>query len=193
MNNIKNYLVEIAIAFALYWIFAGYLYFFPQLKSSPITYFLFLPAGVKLFAILIFRWRGAVGTGLAIFSRLMITDSAQPWVSWFIVAISATISLYAVVEIGLRLFNVDKNLSTLKYYQIVALATVSSIVNGFVFAYVVSALTIGQMSGNLFHSGFMTVIGNFAGNALFVCTAVVIMRNKTTIISFISKLKDGIK
>lgn len=193
MNNIKSYLLEISISFALYWIFAGYLYLIPALKSSPITYFLFLPAGVKLFAILIFKWRGALGTGLAIFSRLMLTDPAQPWVSWFIAATSVTIALYLVVELGLKLFKIDKSLSNLHYYQIVVLATVSSIINGFVFAYVVSSLTIGQMSGDLFHSGFVTVIGNFIGNALFVCAAVLIMRSKLTILSFISKLKTGIK
>jgi len=188
--NIKNNLIEILVAFVLYWVFAGYLYFFPELKSSEITYFIFLPAGVKLFAILIFRWRGAVGTGLAIFSRLMLTDSEQPWTSWLIAAASVTLTLYLVVEYGLKLFQVKRDLSNLHYYQIVVLATITSLVNGFVFAYAVSALTIGQMSEGLFHSGFVTVLGNFVGNALFVCALVVIVRHKLSITNFFGGIKN---
>lgn len=85
---------------------------------------------------------------------------------------------------------VDRDLSNLQYYQIVVLATATSIVNGFVFAYVVSALTIGQMSGGLFHSGFTTVMSNFAGNAIVVCLAMLIVKNKLIIINFIKGIKN---
>ena len=40
---------------------ASILYFIPALKSGPLTYYLFLPAAMKLFAILIFRWRAVKG------------------------------------------------------------------------------------------------------------------------------------
>lgn len=166
------------------------MYFLPQLKNSSVTYFLFLPAGIKLFAVLIFRWRGALGTGLAIFARLIFTDSSQPLTSWLLAAASVTLALYLVVEYGLKLMKVDRDLSNLQYYQIVVLATATSIVNGFVFAYVVSALTIGQMSGGLFHSGFTTVMSNFAGNAIVVCLAMLIVKNKLIIINFIKGIKN---
>lgn len=184
----KNHINEILISFALYWIFAGYLWFLPELKSTAITYFIFLPAGVKLFAVLVFQWRGAVGTGLAIFSRLTITDPNQPWISWLIVAITVSISLYVVVWLMLKLLRVNSDLSNFHYYQIVLLALVTSIVNGFTFAYVVHSLTDSEMSSGLFNSGFNAVIGNFAGNAVFVCAALFIMQNKTAIKNYLKRL-----
>jgi Ni/Fe-hydrogenase subunit HybB-like protein len=42
---------------------ASILYFIPALKSGPLTYYLFLPAAMKLFAILIFRWRAVIAGG----------------------------------------------------------------------------------------------------------------------------------
>jgi hypothetical protein len=187
LKNIKNHLIEIVISFILYWIFAGYLWFFPELRSGVITYFIFLPAGVKLFAVLVFQWRGAVGTGIAIFSRLMITDSTQPWISWLIVAVTVSIALYVVVQLVLMVLGVEKNLSNFHYYQIVLLAAITSITNGFTFAYVVNSLTNSEMSSSLFHSGFNVVIGNFIGNALFVCGALLIMQKKVAIVNFIKK------
>lgn len=188
LKIMKNHLNEILISFALYWIFAGYLWFLPELKSTAITYFVFLPAGVKLFAVLIFQWRGAVGTGLAIFSRLIITDSNQPWTSWLIVAITVSITLYVVVQLMLKLLSVNRDLSNFHYYQIVLIALVTSTVNGFTFAYVVHSLTDSEMSSGLFHSGFNAVIGNFAGNAVFVCTALFIVQKKMAIKNFLKSL-----
>jgi len=170
-------------------VFVAPLYLFPQLKSSPITFYVFLPAGVKLFAILIFRWRGLVGSALGTFSRLSFTDPAHPIISWLIVAAAANLAIYGIVSFGLRLMGVKKDLSNLKYYQIVLMATAASIANGFIFAHFVQLLKVGQMSNDLFHSEFMVIIGNFAGNAVFVCLAVLMMQKKQTIINFTSKLK----
>lgn len=187
--NFKNHLTEIAVCFSLYWIFVAPLYFIPDLKSGPLTFYLFLPAGVKLFSILVFKWRGLVGTALGTFTRLTYTDPTQPLISWLIVSVSATFAIYLVVELGLRLMRVERDLSNLKYLQIVLLALVASIINGYVFAYGVSALTIGQMSADLFHSGFLTVMGNFAGNAAFVCLLMLALKQKTVIADFINRLQ----
>jgi hypothetical protein len=178
LNNIKNNLLEILIAFALYWVFVAPLYFFPALKSSQITYYLFLPAGIKLFSILVFQWRGLIGTALAIFLRLFFTDPAQGWVNWLIAAISVSIALYVAVEFGLKLMRVKRDLSNLHYYQIVALAVVTSIINGCVFAFALNSLGIGQLSEGLFHSSAITVLGNFAGNASIVCLLVFIFQHQ---------------
>ena len=185
----KNILVEIAISFALYWIFAAFIYFAPEIKNGLYNYYLFLPAGVKFFAVLIFGWRGAVGTGLAIFSRLILTDPLVPWYSWIIVSIASSLAMFLVVEWGLRLFKVERNLSNLKYYQIVVLATVTSVVNGFLFVYVVASLGIGQVSTEIFHNGIVVTMGNFAGNAVFVCTAVILLRQKTVILDYVNRFR----
>jgi len=190
LSNIKNNLAEIAISFSLYWVFAAPLYFLPDLKSGRFNYWLFLPAGIKFFTVLIFRWRGAVGAALAIFSRLTLTDPLEPWYSWIIVAVASSLAMFLVVEWGLKLFKVERNLSNLKYYQIVLLGTLTSVVNGFLFVYVVAALGIKQVSTEIFHNGIVVTMGNFAGNALFVCVAVLIMREKSAILRFIDNHKS---
>lgn len=168
-------------------------FFLPHIQIDSVSYYLFLPAGVKLFSMLIFRWRGLVGVGVGAFTRLVVTDPTQTLISWFIVAVSTNLIIYLLVILGLKLFKVERDLSNLQYYQIVTLATVTSIANGFVFAYGVSQLTIGQASGGILHNGFASVVANFIGNALFVCVAVLIVRHKITIMNFIAKLKTSSK
>ena len=188
--NLKSTLFEIAFSFLLYAIFAWIIACIPQLKSGPLTYYLFIPAGVKLFAILIFGWRGAVGTGLATFMRLVLADPTQPWLSWLLVPVATSLTLWIVVEYGLKLFGVNKNLSNLEYYQIVVLAAVGSIVNGFTFSYAVASLTSYQINGGFIYDGLLTTLGNFAGNALFVCSLILIMRQREAILGLLFKSKD---
>ena len=187
--NIKSNLTEIFLSFTLYWVFVGLIYFIPQLKYGPLNYFLFIPAGAKLFAILVFRWRGAFGVALGIFTRLMFTDGSEPWTAWFIVALVSTLVLYLVVEWGLKYFDVDENLSNLNYYQIVAIATVSSVANGFVFAYCLDRLTNIYMQADVFHHGFVLAMANIAGNAIFVCGLVLLMQSKNALLYFGDRLK----
>jgi hypothetical protein len=99
--------------------------------------------------------------------------------------VAATLAIYIVVKIGLWLMKIDGDLSNLHYYQVVILAVVASIINGSVFAYAVDALTVGQYSEGLFSSGFVTVFGNFAGNAFVVCLLLFISQHQ----SLIRKLK----
>lgn len=183
----KNILIEIGIAFALYWICLALVYPFELLKSSPITYYLYLPAGIKLFTILIFRWRAVIGVALASSIRLIYSDPTQPWLAWIAVATAAALALYLVVEIVLRALKIDQDLSNLGYYQIVLLPALTSVVNGFVFSYGVSILTNANLSEDVFHRSFLAVIGNFAGNALFVCLMMLLIRHKLSIINFFKK------
>lgn len=188
--NLKSTLLEIAFSFALYAIFAWIIACIPQLKSGPLTYYLFIPAGIKLFAILICRWRGAVGTGLATFMRLVLADPTQPWLSWLLVPTATSLTLWIVVECGLKLFGINKNLSNLEYYQIVILAAVGSIANGFTFSYAVASLTSYQINGGFIYDGLLTTLGNFAGNALFVCCLMLIMQHKDKILDLLFKSKN---
>ena len=186
----KNNLVEILISFFLYWVFFSLIGFIPSLKSGPITYFVFMPAGIKLFSVLIFRWRGALGTGLAIFTRLMLTNNPENWGNWLLVAVSVSVVLYLVVELGLRTFKTNDDLDSLTYLQIVTLATVASIVNGLVYAYTFNGLSISQIGDGALHTGFLTIMGNFAGNAVFVCSAIFLLRHQEAIKAIFSRLKS---
>jgi len=90
-----------------------------------------------------------------------------------------------VVEGALQLFRVERNLSNLNYYQIVGLAFITSVVNGFLFSYVASAFGISQMSTGLWHKGAEVVLGNFAGNAAFVCLAMFLFKHKNFVTTLI--------
>jgi hypothetical protein len=184
--TIKNNLVEITLSFLLYWIFFGFTFLIPALKSSPITYFVFMPAGMKLFAILIFRWRGALGSCIGIFSRLMLMNSAEFWGDWLLLAMAVSLALYALVELTLRCLRIDRNLDDLNYYQIVLLATLASLGNGVVYAYTYSKLSVSQLGDeSILHAGYLTFMGNFAGNAVFVCAAVFLLRKQDLIKSLV--------
>lgn len=181
---LKDSLVEIGITFSLYWVCLGLVYPFELLKSSPITYYLYLPSGIKLFTVLIFKWRAVIGVGLASSIRLIYGDPSQPWFAWVVIASIAILSIYLVVEVLLKALEVDQDLSNLNYYQVVFIATIVSIVNGFVFASGVSILTNTHFPGGIFQRGFLAAMGNFAGNAFFVCTMMLIVRHKARLTSF---------
>ncbi len=183
--EIKTKSIEILIPFALYWFFIGFMSLIPDVQSKDLTYYLFLPAGVKLFSVLIFRINGAVGIALAVFLRLMLTNPSQLWFGCLIISIVLTLALYVVVEGALQLFRVERNLSNLNYYQIVGLAFITSVVNGFLFSYVASAFGISQMSSGPWHKGAEVVLGNFAGNAAFVCLAMFLFKHKNFVTTLI--------
>lgn len=183
----KTTLIEIALSFALYWVFIAIQDLFPFLKNTHITYYVFLPAGVKLLTILIFRWRGAIGVGLATFMRLDFAAPSHHWIDWLYVATITTAATFLVIELGLSFFKLDERLSNLKYCHLVILAVITSIVNGFVFAKGLYMLVGNEMEGGLLHNSLLLIMGNFIGNAIFVCALVLIMTQKKSIINFLKK------
>lgn len=189
-TKLNETLTQIGIAFALYWICLGLVYPFELLKSSPITYYLYLPSGIKLFTVLIFKWRAVIGVAIASSMRLIYGDPTQPWVAWVVIATTAVLSIYLVVEAILRFLKIEDDLSNLGYYQIVLIAVVTSVVNGFVFAYGVSYLTDTHFPGTVFQRGYLAAMGNFVGNAVFVCTMVLIVRHKSEIMNFLRKIQS---
>ena len=190
IEYIKN-LVEILASFALYWSMASILYFIPALKSGPLTYYLFLPAAMKLFAILIFRWRAVIGVSLAVFSRLELVAPDESMLSWLIVAVFSTLAIYLVIELSLKLLRINRDLSNLKYLQVVILALLASLTNGFTYSFGVSHLTDMRVGENIFHGGFLAGVGSFAGNALVVCLLVLILEHKTSILNLINTMKKS--
>lgn len=164
----------------------------PELKSGPLTFYLFLPAGAKLFTILIFSWRGAIGVGLGTFSRLLFVDQEQAWSDWFLVATITTLLLFLAIEAALKALRIDRELSNLRYYHIVVLAVIASIVNGAAFICSLNWVAGRAMDNGLFQSSFATVLSNFAGNAIFVCTLMLLLEYKKPILSLIIRIKNKI-
>ena len=193
LKNLKSNLIEVLISFLLYGFFAWVISCFPQLKSGPLTFYLFIPAGVKLFSILIFRWRGAIGVGLGTFVRLLLVDPSNPWGTWLIVSLVTTSILFLAIELALKVIKIDKNLSNINYYQIVILAVIASVTNGVGFMQSVNFMTGHHMDGGAFHHNLLIIMANFAGNALFVCALIVILKQKRVILGFISMLRTNIK
>ena len=187
--NIKTNLFEILFSFGLYWLFVGITNLIPGLHTGNLTFYLLIPAGVKIFAILIYRIRGAIGIFLGVFSRLLLAEPDHPWTSWLLISLTSIIVLFLVIEFMLQSFGVHSNLANLNYYQLVALVTATSVINGFLAVYGVDGLGMGAMnetSETLFHKCVVAVMGNFAASAIFVCIAVLLLKNKIYLLNLIN-------
>ena len=96
-------LLKIGLPFCLYFLTLYAVKALPILVNHPeLSYFVYLPAGIKVLSVLIFGWMAAIGIGLAVFVRLLIFQPEQPWVVWFIVALVGSAVLVLVVNLTLN-------------------------------------------------------------------------------------------
>ena len=161
-------LLKIGVPFCLYFFTLYVVKAFPALENRPeLSYFIYLPAGVKVLSVLIFGWMAAIGVGLAVFIRLVIFQPEQSWYVWLTVATVGSVILVLVVNLTLRGLGVARDLHNLKYRDVVTLALFASIAHGFSYTYVIF------MVHNYAFDGFMResmiiVMGGFFGNMLVI-------------------------
>ncbi|MFZ9611576.1 MAG: hypothetical protein ACO294_12830 [Methylococcales bacterium] len=141
---------------------------FPFLVNhSELSYFVYLPAGIKVLSVLIFGWLAAIGIGLAVFIRLLIFQPEQPWFSWFMVALVGSVVLVLAVNLTLKGLGVAKDLHNLKYRDVVTLALFASIAHGFSYTYVI--FTIHNYAfDNFMRESMIIIMGGFFGNMLVI-------------------------
>ena len=170
MPNHKHFLsnsLEIAIAFFLYLIALSATNLLKSLLDGDLSLLLYLPAGIKLLSILVFQWRGAVGIGLALFSRYLFYDHTYTVFESISMAIINAGATYLVICSYMKTFNISSTLDNLNFGHILGLSTVCSIANGLLFAWLLfyfRHLEIGQY----WHKAFLIVLSNFTGNAVLV-------------------------
>jgi hypothetical protein len=161
-------LQKIGLPFCLYFLTLYIVKAFPFLVNHPeLSYFVYLPAGIKVLSVLIFGWMAAIGVGLAVFIRLIIFQPEQPWFMWFIVALIGSVVLVLVVNLTLKGLGVAKDLHNLKYRDVVTLALFASIAHGFSYTYVIFAIH-NYAFDNFMRESMIIVMGGFFGNMLVI-------------------------
>lgn len=161
-------LLKIGIPFCLYFFTLYVVKAFPVLVNRPeLSYFIYLPAGIKVLSVLIFGWMAAIGVGLAVFIRLVIFQPEQPWYVWLIVAMVGSVVLVLVVNLTLKGLGIARDLHNLKYRDVVTLALFASIAHGFSYTYVIF-LIHNYAFDNFMRESMIIVMGGFFGNMLVI-------------------------
>lgn len=141
---------------------------FPVLENRPeLSYFIYLPAGIKVLSVLIFGWMAAIGVGLAVFVRLLIFQPGQHWYIWLTVALVGSIVLVLTVNLTLKGLGIARDLHNLKYRDVVTLALFASIAHGFSYTYVIFVIH-NYAFDNFMRESMIIVMGGFFGNMLVI-------------------------
>lgn len=161
-------LLKIGAPFCLYFFALYVVKAIPMLENqAELSYFIFLPAGIKVLSVLIFGWVAAIGVGLAVFIRLLIFQPEQPWYIWLTVASVGSIVLVLAVNLTLKGLGIARDLHNLKYRDVVTLALFASIAHGFTYTYVIFVIH-DHAFDNFIRESMIIVMGGFFGNMLVI-------------------------
>ena len=184
-------LLKIGVPFCLYFLTLYLVKFFPILENhSEWSYFIYLPAGIKVLSVLIFGWVAAIGIALAVFIRLAVLQPQQTWVVWLMVAVIISIVLVLVVNLTLRGLGVARDLHNLKYRDVVTLALFASITHGFTYTYLI--FVINQYSfDNFVRESMIIVMGGFFGNMLVISLLTYVAQHSRWVQRQIKRLNES--
>lgn len=185
-------LLKVGLPFFLYFLTLYAVKAFPFLVNHPeLSYFVYLPAGIKVLSVLIFGWMAAIGVGLAVFVRLVIFQPEQAWTVWFLVAFVGSVVLVLVVDLTLKGLGVDRDLHNLKYRDVVTLALLASIAHGFSYTYVIFVMHHYAFD-NFIRESMIIVMGGFFGNMLIVGLLNWLVHRSQWIQAQIQKLNESV-
>ena len=189
-SEVPIILLKIGAPFCLYFLSLYVVKAFPFLVNYPeLSYFVYLPAGIKVLSVLIFGWLAAVGVGLAVFIRLAVFQPEQPWFAWFGVALVGSIVLVLAVNLTLKGLGVSRDLHNLKYRDVVTLALFASIAHGF--SYTCAIFLIHQyVFDNFIRKSMIIVMGGFFGNMLIIGLLTFAIQRSSWLQSHIKRLND---
>ena len=184
-------LLKVGAPFCLYFLTLYVVKAFPFLVNHPeLSYFVYLPAGIKVLSVLIFGWLAAVGIGLAVFIRLLIFQPDQPWYAWLLIAVIGSVVLLLVVNLTLKGLGVTRNLDNLKYRDVVTLALFSSIAHGFSYTYVIFVIH-NHAFDNFIRESMVIVMGGFFGNMLIIGLLTFAIQHSPWLQNQIKRFNDG--
>ena len=154
-------LLKVGVPFCLYFFTLYLVKAFPALENRPeLSYFIYLPAGIKVLSVLIFGWMAAIGVGLAVFIRLIIFQPEQPWYIWLTVAVLGSVILVLTVNLTLKGLGIARDLHNLKYRDVVTLALFASFAHGFSYTYVIFVIH-NYAFDNFMRESMIIVMGGF--------------------------------
>lgn len=139
----------------------------PYVLHSPGASLIFVPAGVKLLCLLVGGFPAALGV-LAASAYISIgLWGENSFLSTFALAIVSVLTYYSAVVSMKRLFAIHADLSNLKYWHIVLLSTVASVLNGLFLnlAYFSQNVSAGSQ---LLSKGAAMALGDFMGCCIVV-------------------------
>jgi len=126
----------------------------------------FLPAGVKLMALLIGRHWGALGLLLSNFAMSLLEWQGVPW-SWLLFMSLVWVGVtWAVVETMLRLLRLPADLGGLRFTHFVAIDAVASILHAFVFNGLLLQLAL-RAETDFLSAVWGMALGDFLGSGAF--------------------------
>lgn len=183
-------LLKVGVPFCLYFLTLYIVKAFPFLANHPeLSYFIYLPAGIKVLSVLIFGWLAALGIGLAVFIRLLIFQPDQLWYIWLLIAVMGSIVLLLVVNLTLKGLGVARDLHDLKYRDVVTLALFSSIAHGFSYTYAIFVIH-NHAFDNFMRESMIIVMGGFFGNMLVIGLLTFAVQHSAWLQNQIKRLND---
>lgn len=183
--------LKIGAPFCLYFLTLYIVKAFPFLVNRPeLSYFIYLPAGIKVLSVLIFGWLAAIGIGLAVFIRLLMFQPGQPWYAWFMVAAVGSVVLVLAVNLTLRGLGVARDLHNLKYRDVVTLALFASLAHGFSYTYAIFAIH-NYTFDNFVRESMIIVMGGFFGNMLVIGVLTFAIQRSRWLQAQIKNLSNG--
>jgi hypothetical protein len=183
-------LLKVGVPFCLYFLSLYAVQAFPVLENgSELSYFIYLPAGIKVLSVLIFGWLAAIGVGLAVFIRLLIFQPQHSWFIWLLVAIIGSIVLVLVVNLTLKGLGVARDLHNLKYRDVITLALLASIAHGFSYTYLIFSIN-NYGFDHFMRESMIIVMGGFFGNMLIIGLLTVFIHRSQNLQNQIRALND---
>lgn len=121
----REALVVAVVALAWMASFEGNAWLFSELEHSGRAHWIFLPAALRLLAILMFGARGALGLVLGSLVTALGTSGGDT-LHEIVLAVSSGLLPWAAISAGRALFNLPDNLSGIRAQHIIAMCTMSA-------------------------------------------------------------------
>lgn len=122
---LREALVVAVVALAWMASFEGNAWLFSELEHSGRAHWIFLPAALRLLAILMFGARGALGLVLGSLVTALGTSGGDT-LHEIVLAVSSGLLPWAAISAGRALFNLPDNLSGIRAQHIIAMCTMSA-------------------------------------------------------------------
>ena len=134
----------------------------------------FLPAGVKLMALLVARHWGALGLLGSNFFMSLLEWQAVPWPTLLLMAVAWVGIAWAVVEVMLRLMRLPADLSGMRFTHFMAIDAGTAIIHALMY----NALLL--LTGLRAHADYLSAVtgmalGDFLGSGAFALLLIALM------------------
>ena len=148
---------------------------FSWLADRPFRYWIYLPAGLKLFLVMIFGLRAVYGVSLGVAISMVVSGLDISFLHSLLIGSGSGFAIFLSIYFFSYITKVAYPWYTLKFYQIPSLALLASILNSLI-AYLIYR-HIGLEDPFDWQSDiFIDVTGRFVGTFIFLFSAIYIRK-----------------